>query len=443
MLTDIFTEGFKVGIFGCGVSGKAVRKWCVRHGVDHSIFDENGGEIFSNSIAGYFDLIVRSPSFLDDHPWVIMAFKNGVPCIGELDLAANFWKGRIIAVTGTDGKTTTVEFLKHSLCNIGHQAVAVGNIGLPFVSVIDDAINVPNSWAVVEVSSFQAQLLQIMHPDYVLWTNFAPDHVDNHHSLHSYFKSKNKLVEMAKFCDARHVFIGVSVRNYAKNYPEFSQLSNASVCWKYCDIPRDSCLNIPVQWENFALVEKFWQTCNLGLDKLRASAETFRLPKHRLQKICSVEKTDSSSGKFNVEFWNDSKATNFHSFKAAMDSFDRKLILIAGGKSKGEEIGQYIEVFLEKIKTLLLIGETGRTIFDALNGNNFIKMFEYCKFFGDNRSDSLTIMRNAVKFSFSVADAEDVVLLCPGFSSLDMFSGYDQRGCLYEECVEGLKEMNF
>jgi UDP-N-acetylmuramoylalanine--D-glutamate ligase len=134
---------------------------------------------------------------------------------------------------------------------------------------------------------------------------------------------------------------------------------------------------------------------------------------------------DSNGGKFSVEFWNDSKATNFHSFKAAVDSFDRKLILIAGGKSKGEELEQYIKVFLEKIKILLLIGDTGRTIFDAFKKNNFVKTFEHCVFFGDNLPEAPTSMRNAAQFLFGVAKAENVVLLCPELSRVGMFVGRD------------------
>lgn len=442
MLDDVFSKGFRIGIFGEGVSGKAVSEWCNHHNIDHATFSEDGGEVFTNAIASSFNLIIRSPSFLNDHPWLAVARANGVPCIGELDLAAKFWKGKIIAVTGTNGKTTTVEFLKYSLRNAGYKAMAVGNIGLPFIAVVDDAVNFPEPWAVVEVSSFQGQQLQMMHPDYVLWTNFALDHVDSHHSLHEYFSSKYKLVEMAKFCDADHIFIGESVLNYARNNPEFKSLNSVTVYEKFCNVPSGSCLDIPVQRENFALVQSFWKAQSLDLDTLSASAETFRLPKHRLQKICSVEEIGSNGEKFDVEFWNDSKATNFHSFKAAVDSFDKKLILIAGGKSKGENIEQYIGILLKKAKILFLLGETGKIIFDALNKSNFIKMFDCCEFFGNYLSDSQIVMRNLVKRAFSIAKGGDIVLLCPGFSSLDMFSGYDQRGFLFEECVKKLKQEN-
>jgi UDP-N-acetylmuramoylalanine--D-glutamate ligase len=255
--------------------------------------------------------------------------------------------------------------------------------------------------------------------------------------MEEYFAAKYRLVEMATFRDGEHVFIGESVENYAKNHPEFNLLGGATICGDG-DVPDDSCLNIPVQRKNVALVEKFWNPNGLGVKRLRAAAETFRLPKHRLQKINSSEKVDVDGNKFSVEFWNDSKATNFHSFKAAIDSFDRKLILIVGEKSKGEDVEQYISALLARAKALLLFGEMGRVISNALDERNLKGTFERCEFFGDKRSDSQDIMRDIVKCALSVTNVEDVVPLCPGFSSLDMFTGYDQRGCMYEQCVEGL-----
>ncbi|MDR2436310.1 MAG: UDP-N-acetylmuramoyl-L-alanine--D-glutamate ligase [Puniceicoccales bacterium] len=438
MFENIFSGNFRVGIFGGGLSGKATAEWCARHGINFAIFDQDGGAEFTGEIATSFDLIVRSPSFLNDHPWVILARRGKVACIGELDLAAKFWRGKIVAVTGTDGKTTTVEFLKHSLRSIGCQAVAVGNIGCPFIGAADDnAANARDSWAIVEVSSFQAQQLQMMRPDYLLWTNFAPDHLDKHRSMGEYFAAKYRLVEVAKFRDGEHVFIGKSVENYAKNRPEFDLLNDATICGEG-DVPDSSCLNIPVQRKNFALVENFWNANCFEVERLKAAAETFRLPKHRLQKINSIGKVGANGDRFSVEFWNDSKATNFHAFKAALDSFDRKLILIVGGKSKNEDVEQHIAALLTCAKALFLFGEMGRVIFDALDERNLRGAFESCEFFGDERSNSQDIMRNIVGSAFSVASAEDVVLLCPGFSSLDMFTGYDQRGCMYEECVDGL-----
>ncbi|MDR2720710.1 MAG: hypothetical protein LBB15_00280 [Puniceicoccales bacterium] len=242
---------------------------------------------------------------------------------------------------------------------------------------------------------------------------------------------------MAKFHDGEHLFIGESVKNYTKNHSGFDLLNGGTVCGDG-NVPDNSCLNIPMQRKNFALVEEFWNACGLEMKWLRNAAETFCLPKHRLQKVNSIEKIDLNGNRFSVEFWNDSKATNFHAFKAAIDSFDRKLILIVGGKSKNEDVEQYIVALLDKAKALLLLGEMGRVIFNTLSERNLISSFENCKFFGDKKSLSQDIMRDVVKCAFSVASVEDMVLLCPGFSSLDMFSGYDQRGRMYEECIEGL-----
>lgn len=432
----LFDKTKLIGIFGFGVTGRAVSEWCDRHNVKKIIFDDNlgGCEPFSEEKIRQCDCIVRSPSFLDNNRWVKFANFCNIRCISELDLAALFWKGKIIAVTGTDGKTTTTEFLAHALTNAGCVAVAVGNNGRSLLSYLDNSVNAPSSFAIVEVSSFQASEVSEFRPDYMIWTNFAPDHINIHGSLDNYFSSKYNLVKLCKNLDEKHILIGRSVAKYAQSGDNFGLLSEKNVYVGIEHLPEDSALNIPVQHENYALIEELWNVLDLPVKKLEESAISFKLPKHRLQKIVAIDKLDGK-----VEFWDDSKATNFHSFQAALRSFDQKVILIAGGRSKGENIEQYVDEILQKVKSIFLIGETGAQIYEQILVQKYDKFFEFIHYYGGERKDVKKTLSKIVNDAFYVALPGDVVLLSPGFASFDMFSSFEERGDLYTESVLKLK----
>ncbi|MDR1890597.1 MAG: UDP-N-acetylmuramoyl-L-alanine--D-glutamate ligase [Puniceicoccales bacterium] len=444
-ISALINSAKTIGILGHGVTGRAVVKFCERRGISYKIFDEEDTkeEQFSKEKAEHCDLIVRSPSFICSHEWTKLAMSAGCHCIGELDLASCFWRGKIVAITGTNGKTTTTEFVAHALQTHGLKAVTCGNIGKPLIEIIDSDINGNDAWAIVEVSSFQMDGA-LFSPDYVLWTNFADDHLDVHLGLKEYFNCKANLLRNAKTPNGpkQHCFVGPSVHDFCKNSQITDVLGKYTICSEFDTLPRESALNIKTQRENFALVQKFWICNDFPIKQLQEAALTFKIPPHRLQMVAEVRQRDVKTGKEKaVEFWNDSKATNFHALNAALASFDKKVILIAGGKSKNEPVEKFLEIIAGRTKALLLIGEIGEILYQFI-GANLAKNSEMaCKFF-PNGGDPEKVMARVVEHAFALAEDGDVVLLSPGFSSLDWFKNYAERGKFFENGVLCLNLQN-
>ena len=176
-----------VAILGGGISGRGVEALLASLGAQGTVYDAQG-LAFDAAASRRHALVVFSPGFPPSHPWLQLARAAGSVCLGELDFASLFWRGRIVAVTGTNGKTTLAEFLAHALAGIGVEARAAGNIGRAFSqSVADAGGGAPAAVAVCEVSSFQAETLQHFHAEATLWTNLAEDHLERHGEMDSYF----------------------------------------------------------------------------------------------------------------------------------------------------------------------------------------------------------------------------------------------------------------
>ncbi|MDR1401827.1 MAG: UDP-N-acetylmuramoyl-L-alanine--D-glutamate ligase [Puniceicoccales bacterium] len=443
-ILNLLSAAPAIGIFGGGVTGKAVVRFCQHRGLACKIFNEFGpaGEQFSEQEAQKYPLIVRSPSFMLSHKWVQLATSLGCRCIAELDLAACLWRGKILAVTGTNGKTTTTEFLVHALKLCGQKAIACGNIGYPFSDAVISDCNLENVFAVVEVSSFQMDGSTEFRPDYVLWTNFANDHLDAHANLKEYFNCKAGLIRNVKKSENICCFVGQSVDDFRRQFQADDICGKYLVCTPHGGLPNDSVLNVGVQRKNFALVQKFWQSVKFPVERLEEAARTFQLPPHRLKAVGKVRRSDPQSGHSKeVEFWDDSKATNFHAMEAALASFDRPVILIAGGKSKNEPIEEFLNIISGKVKGLLLIGETGETLYRAVMAYSRLNFPVVYKLFRLSENAKET-MDSAVQYAFAIASDGDTVLLSPGFSSLDWFENYTERGKFFRESVLCLNLQN-
>ncbi len=401
-----------VAVFGDGVSGRAVRGLLERLGCEYRVFDEKAGELFEK--AGEFGLVVYSPSFVRGHPWREKAAEGGCLCLGEIDFASLFWPGRIVAVTGTNGKTTLTEFLAFAFNQMGLRAFPVGNNGEAFCGVFEQPNIDHNSIAVCEVSSFQAESLQFFTPSAVIWTNFAPDHIDIHGSLDTYFDAKYRLIER----NHGPAIVGKSVAEYC--HPARSSSAHLTV------IDRDAITESPPgefdsypQKENFFLAKAFWQSWNLDLDHFQRCAERFTPPKHRLRKVAAIQ---------GVTFWNDSKSTNYSSLESALKNFKKPIIWIGGGKSKNEDLNAYLSLVKPSVAEAFLIGETGPQLQALLASANIPATL----------SPSLQAILPQCKKFFNTTPTD--VLLSPGFSSLDMFKNYAERGDVFEAEVGKLAE---
>lgn len=407
-----------VAILGNGVSGKGVAALLRSHDIAHDIYDRNGDDPvhpnFTEKDARRHDLVVYSPGFPLKHPWLELARRANCTLLGELDFASLFWDGGIVAITGTNGKTTLTEFLTRALKRYGVDAVSAGNIGYP-LSRIFELSTTSRTLAVCEVSSFQSERLHHFHPGALLWTNFAEDHLDRYPTMHAYFEAKWNLVErLSRPC----LIVGKSVAEWAKRLgytlPSFTRV---------VDVESEPGLEgtlfeSPPQRENYLLAKSYWAAEGLPLAALEDAARSFVAGKHRLTRVAQIGQ---------VSFWNDSKATNFHATLSAVTTFREPILWIGGGKSKGGDIREFARQLAPSIREAFLIGETA----EALKG--------YFEEFGCPAMTCRNV-DEAVYSAFQRVDGPSVILLSPGFASMDMFTNYAERGIAFERAVLSLKK---
>lgn len=404
-----------VAIFGGGVSGIGVTALLATLEATSVIYDAKGTS-FTAKAAKNHRLVVHSPGFPPEHAWLALAKAAGCECFGELDFASLFWRGSIVAVTGTNGKTTLTEFLTHALRATDREAYAAGNIGLSLAQLAAQTEGgTPEAIAVVEVSSFQAETMRQFKADATLWTNFAEDHLERHPGLESYFSAKWNLVARTR---PGAVFAGSSVKRFADKFDR--PLSDASVVTTE-NQPPDPRLAGTVfadypQRENFLLAAAWWRTAGLPLETLFAAARDFRLGQHRLTLV---------GAQGGVNYWNDSKATNFHAVEAALARFESPVVLIAGGKAKGGDIAGFVHRIAGQVKHAILIGETSAEL--AFHCSAFRVAHTSC-----------ASLAEAVRRATELAKPGDSVLLSPGFASFDQFRGYADRGEQFEKLVREL-----
>ena len=202
-------------VFGGGVSGEGAVALLSRLGAETAVYDRLGLD-FTPERARNHGLVIFSPGFTLHHPWLEIARKAGCICMAEIDFASVFWSGSVVAVTGTNGKTTLTEFIAHCLEQAGRHARATGNIGYPFTKlVVDEDGGSPEATAVCEVSSFQAEQLGHFFADSLLWTNFAEDHLERHAGMEAYFAAKWELVLRTR---SGRFISGTSVQRYAAQF---------------------------------------------------------------------------------------------------------------------------------------------------------------------------------------------------------------------------------
>lgn len=407
----------QVAVFGAGVSGAGAAALVQWLGAEAKCFDQAAGNEFAASDAQNHRLAVFSPGFASTHPWLTTARAAGCVCLSELDFASLVWRGSVVAVTGTNGKTTLVEFLAHALTNYGVDAVATGNVGRSFCQlVVDRDGGDREATAVCEVSSFQAETLRHFRADSVLWTNFAEDHLERHGTLDSYFLAKWRLFERAI---GGHVYAGSSVHRYAEQFGQPLPLEALVDTEEQSGdvLLQGTAFGDYPQRENFLLADAWWRGQGLREGVLYAAAHTFKLAEHRRQKVVTT-----ANG---VTWWNDSKATNFHAVEAALSAFAEPVLLIAGGKSKGGDIGAFVQRIAPRVRHVLLIGET-RSVLAVFFAQAGVP-YTLCEHLAE-----------AVSIAATLAQAGEQVMLSPGFASFDQFSSYADRGTCFIKLVNDL-----
>ncbi len=437
--------GKKVLVLGMGKSGRAAMQALLKQGAVVSVYDRHGAEELEESLLMFlkksgvglylgkmpdageqFDMLVLSPGIPPDMEYVRTALAGGAEIIGELELAYRFTDAQFVAITGTNGKTTTTALVGEMFINAGRDAYVVGNIGVPAVSV---AISLPQeSWLITEVSSFQLETVKKFKPAISAILNLAPDHLDRHGSYENYISAKSRIFENQS--DADYFVVNADdERTY-----ELASLSKARV------VPfsstQDLIFGVCVRSSHIVLINEAGESIvfcskeellipgkhNLenalaavaiayfsGVDPevISATLRSFHGVEHRMEK-CGI-----ANG---VQYINDSKGTNPDAAIKAIKAINGNIILIAGGSDKKLDFSDFVAEFTDKVKHVFLMGETAGKIADAAKKEGF----EHLTICGD--------MRDCVTRAHALAEAGDTVLLSPACASFDMYSCFEERG---------------
>jgi UDP-N-acetylmuramoylalanine--D-glutamate ligase len=253
-------------IFGAGLSAQAACRLARAKGLSVVLIDEadEGDQAtFEASDLERFECFVFSPGFAAEHPWRILAEASGSPCLSEIAFAARYWDGKVIGVTGTNGKSTLTALIDKALSISGHVSVAAGNIGYPFSDAVLSEANQSDAYAVLEISSFQAELLDGLLLDGLLWTNFAEDHLDRYGSMPCYFQAKARLFNCLK-CDGICV-LGSQVADWMANQRKaFEGYSIAHEATELAlQLDADSVFQRFPYSKNFSLAVELWHLMNM------------------------------------------------------------------------------------------------------------------------------------------------------------------------------------
>lgn len=403
----------RVAVFGAGVSGRAVVRLCEFLGLKADLYDEAGqgaAIAFSSSELERSDAFIFSPGFAANHPWRALVEGSGKLCFSEIGFAAWLWQGRIIGVTGTNGKTTVTELLADALENAGHRAVAAGNIGRPLSEVCLDYLGDENVWAVCEISSFQAELPLGIELDGFVWTNFSEDHLDRYGSMDVYVAAKARLLQCLK--PGAPVVMGHSVPHPKGIRPE-------GLAWANALDSRSPFTRLPLL-KNYNLAAELWSQIGLPEAPLVDAGNHFHLAPHRMALVAAYG---------GVSFWNDSKATNFHAARAAIAGMGKPVYWIGGGSSKGGDVDRFAAEISKMATASFVYGEVGESLAAEMRAHS--AQAEY-------HADFVDAVRAAAAAALKAGSG--AVLMSPGFASFDQFSSYAQRGECFISTVLSLKQ---
>lgn len=408
-----------IAVFGQGMSGQASRDLLGSLGIACDLFDERHASesfrVFTPELAKAYSIAIPSPGFPYGHPWLEACRGEGVEIVPEMELGAAFWKGPIVAITGTNGKTTLTEFLTQAFGSAGMEAYACGNIGRPLSRLVVEGCN-PEAIAVCEVSSFQAEISSRLPIDTLLWTNFDEDHLDRHESLEVYFDCKYKLFGQA---ESQRIFFDASVAESAKQFGK--DLPESGLIDENADPVSlgigGTIFDSPPELFTYLMARALWNDWGLSEDELVEAAHAFKKPPHRMELV---------SIRDGVSYWDDSKATNFHAVLGAFKRFENPVLWIGGGKNKGGDIERFAKRIAPQIVSAHLIGETA----EEMKGV-FAELGVETQVYSD--------LEGAVAGARLQAEPGSNILLSPGFASLDMFDGYTQRGEVFRRAINSLE----
>jgi UDP-N-acetylmuramoylalanine--D-glutamate ligase len=444
-------KGKKVLVVGLGKSGLAAALFLRHQGAQVTVSDVRSADALAKDIPALLeegimveagghglltfrrqDLIVVSPGVPLETPELVQARNFGRPVIGELELAARFLKGKTLAITGSNGKTTTTSLVGEILEEAGFRTLVGGNIGVPVVSLINEST--PDTWSVLEVSSFQLESTEQFHPQIAVILNITPDHLDRHGTFENYARAKERIFAAQNPDDfvvlnadnARAA--AAAARSLAQVYwfsldrsvPQGAWVEAGQVVFRpNKDAHPESIIplhGIPLKGEhnveNVLAAVCASRLAGAPATAIRHAIEKFKAVEHRLEYVATLN---------GVEYFNDSKATNVDATAKAIAAFSTGIHLILGGKDKNSDYSQLAPLLRERVRAIYTIGSAAPKIESQLRG---VVSLHSCE-----------TLEKAVIAAASAAHPGEVVLLAPACSSFDQFDSYEHRGRVFKELV--------
>ena len=434
-----------VAVLGAGLSGSAAALLLASEGAQVTVLDsahENnllkstldnlrvhavrvvcGPEANRNSPA--YDWMVLSPGIDPASPLARNFSSQGIDTISELELGWRSCDVPVIAITGTNGKTTTTELIAQMLNTCGQRTIACGNIGKPLSEVARE--KQPFDVLTVEVSSFQLEEIRTFRPAISLWLNFAPDHLDRYPSVTEYRAAKLRIFENQTNQDVAVVNAAESLPPIRASRITFSAYSNradfrqsdGAIVYENQPVLRlaDTKLHGLHNIENLMATLAVGVARGLSFGQMVPAIRDYEPRPHRCEFVRQLD---------DVEYVNDSKATNLDAVEKALAAQAKPVVLIAGGKDKGFTFDPLRALVKDKVKSAVLIGEMAESIRRSWDGAV--------------KSEIATSLADAVDRARSLACAGDVVLFSPGTSSFDMFKSYADRGDQFRKLVQTLPQ---
>ena len=407
---------------------------------DFDNVDESKVEIvlgdLSDELCDGLELCVISPGIPLDVPFVEKLKAHNVPIWGEIELAYRSAKGRLVAITGTNGKTTTTALVGEIMKSYYESVFVVGNIGTPYALMADKTNE--DSVTVAEMSSFQLESIIECAPCVSAVLNITPDHLNRHKTMKNYGDIKMRIAMNQKADEVCVLnYEDEALREYAKTIPckplFFSSKrelkeglyldSDGNIWCKYNGV-NEKLMNVAEMKlvgvhnaENVMAAIGMAMMMNVPMNKIIETVKNFKAVEHRIEYVAE---------KNGVIYYNDSKGTNTDASIKALEAMSKKTVLIAGGYDKGSEFDEWVEAFGDKVKALVLIGVTAPKIAETAKKHGFTNVI------------MAETLEEAVKISANEAKSGEVVLLSPACASWDMFKSYEQRGDLFKQYVNEL-----
>src|SRR5215470_1886315 len=444
--------GKKVLVIGLARTGVATSLFCARHGAIVTATDTRAESDLTDAAAklravgaslqfgGYTeeilvgrDLVVPSPGVPANSEILTAARAQNIPIWSEIELADRFLRGRLIGITGSNGKTTTTSLSEHILKSSGYATLLAGNIGTPLIGVVEQTTD--QTITVAELSSFQLEWIETFRSNISVFLNLTPDHLDRHGSMEAYGAAKARIFENQTASDFAILNADDPASTpYAPSTPRvlwfsrkqrvaqgtflrgeeiaFRHHGEEEMILRQSEIPLPGAHNL----ENVLAAVTAARLAGARPHEIQKAVRSFRGVEHRLEFVAELSA---------VRYYNDSKATNVDATLKALNAFPGRVLIILGGKDKGSDYTVLQSPLREKAILALLIGAAAQKIESQIAGSVAI--------------DRVGTIQRAVEIASNTAQPGDIVLLAPACASFDQFENYEHRGRVFKQLVHELQ----